>query len=123
MLVQIVDDNKKFRETLLRFITPIADEIIECGNGKEAVEAYAEHLPDFVLMDIKMPEMDGITAAKIIVERFPDARIILITDLNGPLFLKEGKRAGALAYFSKENLEEVKEFITNSIISKKKIEE
>lgn len=123
MLVQIVDDNKKFRETLLRFITPIADDIIECSNGKEAVEAYAEYLPDFVLMDIKMPEMDGITAAKIIVERFPGARIILITDLNEPLFIKEGKRAGALAYFSKENLEEVKEFITNCIISKKKIEE
>jgi CheY-like chemotaxis protein len=112
--VQIVDDNKKFRETLRKFILPVTESIFECENGQEAINTYKEYFPDFVLMDIRMPVLDGVTATRKILEMYPEARIILISD-NDKYFKKNLRESGALAFFPKENLSEVIDFINNML--------
>jgi len=116
MKIQIVDDNKKYRETMRKFILPLTQDIIECNNGNDAIDAYARYLPNFVLMDIKMPVMDGLNATKNIIQQFPDARIILITDYDQPSFQQAAMDAGAIAFYSKENLIEIKEYLSKELI-------
>jgi CheY-like chemotaxis protein len=70
----IVDDSDEIRRMLRTFVGSIADPIYECRDGGEACAAYAAHRPDWVLMDVSMLPMDGITATRQIVDRFPAAR-------------------------------------------------
>ncbi|AIY90279.1 response regulator [Geoglobus acetivorans] len=76
--VLIVDDDPMVREVLGIMLSSYC-RIISASNGKEAVAAYRKSKPDIVLMDILMPEMDGITATREIKAFDPDAKIIAIT--------------------------------------------
>ncbi len=75
--ILIVDDNEKLR-SIFRFILE-EYETIEARNGIEAIELYRKYSPDIVLMDILMPEMDGIEATKEILKINPKAKIAAIT--------------------------------------------
>ena len=102
--VMIVDDRQSFRELLKSFLKPWATEVVECSNGLEAVSRYGEATPDCVLMDIKMPEMDGLTATKRIKAAFPEARILVLTQYDEPDMRAAAREAGACGYLLKENL-------------------
>ena len=79
----IVDDADFMRLTLKNIIADSEFEIIaECENGREAVEKYRELQPDIVTMDITMPEMDGITAAKRILDFDEEAKIIIVSAMG-----------------------------------------
>lgn len=81
--VMIVDDADFMRLTLKNIIADSEFEIIaECENGREAVEKYRELQPDIVTMDITMPEMDGITAAKRILDFDEEAKIIIVSAMG-----------------------------------------
>jgi DNA-binding NarL/FixJ family response regulator len=112
----IVDNKEEMRKMLQLTVCNKGDIIIECSDGDEAIEAYAESKPDFVLMDIKMNSLNGIQATTFICEKFPDATIIIVTDYDTPAFRKAAKNAGAAAFFSKENLIHVKEFINDNVV-------
>ena len=84
---------------------------MECPDGIYAVDAYAEYLPDYVLMDIRMKNMNGIQATKKLREKFPAAKIIIITDYDTPAFRNAAMKAGAVAFISKENLTNIKNYI------------
>ncbi len=101
----IVDDNAAMRTMIRETIADEHDEIIECENGLQAVAAYGRVCPDWVLMDLLMDEMDGLTATKRIRESFPDAKIIIVTNYDGIPFRTEAYALGAKAYVLKENLE------------------
>ena len=107
----IIDDNTAMRELIKQEVCLEEDYIIECSDGEDAVEAYTKHLPDFVLMDIKMNKVNGIAATRLIREKFYDANIIIITDYDTPGFRTAAKTAGAVAFVAKENLFEVKKYI------------
>ncbi len=79
--VVIVDDHKLFRNGLSFILREIEDvEIIgEASNGKEFLTLLQESKPDLVLMDIKMPEMDGIEASKIALQQYPDLNILVLS--------------------------------------------
>ena len=79
MKIMIVDDNRQMRRMIVSLIDDLVEEIIECGDGSEAVPAYDEHRPDWVLMDIEMGRVDGIEATRQIRDAFPDARIVMVT--------------------------------------------
>lgn len=111
----IVDDNEAMRKMIRQSICNDEDIIIECPDGTDAVDAYARLRPEFVLMDIRMKTMGGIQATKTIYEQFPDAKILIVTDYNTAAFRQAAFNAGALAFFSKENLVEIKEFINNAV--------
>jgi CheY-like chemotaxis protein len=102
--VMIVDDRQSFRELLKSFLKPLATEVVECSNGLEAVDRYGEAPPDCVLMDIKMPVMDGLTATKQIKAAFPEARILMLTQYDEPDLRAAAQEAGACGYLVKENL-------------------
>ena len=107
----IVDDNEEMRKIIRQIVYAEEDIIVECSDGIDVFNAYAEHIPDYVLMDIRMKSMNGIIAAEKLREEFLDARIIIITGYDTPAFRQAAKNVGAIAFFSKENLSELKEFI------------
>ncbi len=104
MKVLIVDDNKKVREMLGMWLHDLVDEICECADGAEALEAYTSFLPDLVLMDWEMKRMDGITATQQIVSNFPKARIVMITMHNRKELRTTAIKAGVCDFILKENL-------------------
>ncbi len=108
MQLLIVEDNYHMRRLIKSVVSNIADCIIECGDGSEALEAYRAHRPDWVLMDIEMKNMDGLTATRQIKAAFPDARIVIVTEYDHLDWREEARRAGACGYVLKENLSEVR---------------
>jgi DNA-binding NarL/FixJ family response regulator len=100
----IVEDNENMRRTIRSIIAALAGETHECSDGSEALAAYAEHLPDWVLMDVKMKEMDGITATHQIKAAFPKANIMIVSDYDDPDLRIAARRAGASEYIVKDSL-------------------
>lgn len=82
MSLLIVDDNAKMRRLLKSLVADLDCAIHECSDGKEALAASAALQPDFVLMDIAMAEMDGITATQQLKEADPAAKIIIVTNYD-----------------------------------------
>jgi len=76
----------------------------EAANGEEAVEAYRLHQPDLMLMDLRMPVMDGVSAIGAIRDEFPDARIIALTTYEGDEDIHRALSAGARGYLLKDTL-------------------
>jgi len=107
----IIDDNPDMRKIIIRQICKEYDVCEECDDGINAEAVYSNFQPDYVLMDIQMRDMDGLTATKIIINKYPAARIIIVTDYDTPAFRVAAKKAGACGFVSKENLSDVREFI------------
>ena len=103
MKVMVVDDNTEMRQMICRIIGDGAH-TRECENGAEASLAYAEYLPDWVLMDLVMPEMGGIAATRLIRAAYPGARVIIVTSHDSRELREAAKEAGACAYVLKEDL-------------------
>jgi DNA-binding NarL/FixJ family response regulator len=102
--VLIVDDQRLMREGL-RTLIELEDDLEAVGeaeNGTAALAAYAELQPDVVLMDIRMPEMDGVEATRRICQQWPPARILILTTFDNDNYVFEGLRAGAMGYLLKD---------------------
>ncbi len=102
--ILIVDDQKLIRQGL-KTLLELEDDfkvVGELSNGKEVVSAYERLKPDVVLMDIRMPEMDGVQATRAIVTQFENAKIIILTTFNEDEYLFEAIRAGAVGYLLKD---------------------
>jgi DNA-binding NarL/FixJ family response regulator len=78
--------------------------VAEAGDGAEAVALYAEHSPDVVLMDLRMPRMDGVAAARQILAAHPEARIVALTSYEGDADIYRALDAGAYGYLIKDML-------------------
>ncbi len=104
MNLLIVDDNEPMRRTIKSLVGDLIREFYECSDGSQALAAYAENQPDWVLMDIEMGQVDGLTATKQIKEAYPDAKIIIVTNYDEPTLRERAKEAGACDYVMKENL-------------------
>ncbi|MBU5425824.1 response regulator transcription factor [Tissierella pigra] len=102
--VLIVDDQSLIREGL-RMMLGIYDNIFvvdEAINGKEAIEALKYKEVDLILMDIRMPIMNGVEATKIIKENYPDIKILILTTFNEDEYIFEGLKNGADGYLLKD---------------------
>ncbi len=106
--VLVVDDHKVVRKGLRTFISVTDDlELVgEAGNGEEAIEQVAALHPDVVLMDLKMPVMDGPTAIAEIRNRFPEVQIVALTSFDDESLAKRALEAGAIGYLFKDAEEE-----------------
>ncbi len=100
----LVDDQRLMREGLhtLLEMEPGIEVAGEAGNGQEALDAYARLQPDVVLMDVRMPIMDGVEATRRLRQRWPTARVIILTTFDDDEYVFEGLRAGALGYLLKD---------------------
>jgi DNA-binding NarL/FixJ family response regulator len=104
--VLTVDDHALIRDGVAALIANQKDMRLvgEASNGREAIEQFRSHRPDVTLMDLQMPEMNGINALIAIRSEFPDARIILLTTYAGDALCKRAMKAGAQAYILKGNV-------------------
>lgn len=102
--VLIADDHHVVRRGLLFFLKTQKDiEVVgEAANGREAVELTAELAPDIVLMDLVMPEMDGIQATKKIKAQFPDVHVLMLTSFSDRDHVVPAIEAGAAGYQLKD---------------------
>ena len=115
--ILIVDDSAAMRRAIKLVLKGLAAEIHECSDGSEAVVEYAVHLPDWVLMDIRMKETDGFTAIRQILTVFPNARIIVVTISTGDDMREAARSAGACAYVVKDNLLEIRQILIDRGLS------
>ena len=91
----VVDDAAFMRMRCVKLLKEEGHETIEAENGKLAVEAYQANKPDAVLMDITMPEMDGIEALKAIIAHDPAARVAMVTAVGQQDMVMTALKAGA----------------------------
>lgn len=100
--ILIVDDAAFMRMMIKDVLTKNGYDVVgEAENGVKAIEKYKEHRPDLVLMDITMPEMDGINAVKNIKSEFPDAKIIMCSAMGQQAMVIESIQAGARDFIVK----------------------
>lgn len=98
----IVDDSSVVRRSIERQLKmPKISTILQAGNGREAIELFLEHRPDFVTMDITMPEMDGLTCVSKIMAINPETRIMVISALGDAETAIEAVERGANEYVFK----------------------
>ena len=105
MRVLIADDHALFRDSLKSLLTARGHEVVgEARNGREAVELAKRVRPDVVLMDLTMPELDGLAATRLISADLPEVKVVVLTASDDDANLFEAIKSGAQGYLLK-NLE------------------
>jgi len=101
-----VDDHPVLRQGIAALIAAQSDMtlVAEAANGREAIQQFRAHQPDVTLMDLQMPELNGLDAMITIRGEFPDARIIVLTTYTGDVQARRALQAGARAYLLKNSL-------------------
>jgi DNA-binding NarL/FixJ family response regulator len=101
-----VDDHPIVRNGIARLVAIQTDMtlVAEATNGRDAIQQFRAHRPDVTLMDIQMPEMNGLDALSAIRTDFPDARVIVLTTYEGDVHILRALKAGAQGYLLKNTL-------------------
>lgn len=104
MKVLIVDDQTLIRDGLTTICERMPDvEVVgTAGDGEEAIRLAAERQPDVILMDLRMPRMDGIEATRRIRERHPDTQVVVLTTFSDDESVSAAIGAGAIGYLTKD---------------------
>ena len=105
MRILIADDHALFRDGLRSLLLAQGHEVVgEAKNGREAIELARQLRPDLLLMDVQMPELDGIAATRIIATEMPDMKVVILTASEEEAKLFDAIKSGAQGYLLK-NLE------------------
>ena len=110
----IADDEAFIRQVLLKMLERLEVEVVAVAeNGQQAVDLYAEHRPDLAILDIAMPEMDGLVALKEILAIDAEARVLMCTSFSSKQYVVEAVKLGAKGYLNKPfDLDKIRERIT-----------
>jgi DNA-binding NarL/FixJ family response regulator len=102
--VLLVDDQALFREGLETLLSVHSDiQVVgQASNGQEAVEVAAEVHPDVVLMDVRMPVLDGVGATRLLKDALPQCRVIVLTTFDDDEYIFDALRTGAAGYLLKD---------------------
>ena len=102
-----VDDHPLFRNGIAALLAtqPDMSLVAEASNGREAIQLFRAHRPDVTLMDLQMPEMNGLDALLAIRGEYPEARIIMLTTYSGDVQVMRSLQVGARAYLLKNLLD------------------
>jgi CheY-like chemotaxis protein len=114
MTILIADDNAQVRRMLKTLLRNLAEVIVECEDGAAAVSEYAATQPDWALLDVQMPRLDGLQATRAIKARWPHARVVIVTNYNDADLRAEALAAGAYDYVLKENLRTLRQLLTSA---------
>jgi CheY-like chemotaxis protein len=112
MTVLIVEDDRAMRQLIRRMIHDLVENLYECSSGGEAVVAYRTHRPDWVLMDIRMDGVDGLTATLQIITAWPEARVVIVTGYDDGSLRDAAREAGACHYVLKDDLHVLRSILT-----------
>ena len=98
-----VDDHPLLREGISAMVKsqPDMELVAEASTGKEGIDRFREHQPDITLMDLRLPDMNGIEAMATIRAEFPEARVIILTTFEGDVEIQRALEAGARGYLLK----------------------
>src|ERR1700685_552559 len=104
--IMAVDDHPLLRQGIVGLVADQSDMkmVAEASNGREAIQQFRSHRPDVTLMDVQMPEMNGVDAMVWIRGEFPEARIIVLTTYAGDVQVLRALKAGARGYLLKNSL-------------------
>jgi CheY-like chemotaxis protein len=111
--ILLVDDNDSIRELLHGLVADLAENIYECRDGAEALILYALEQPTWVLMDIQMAVMDGLTATRQITAEHPTAQVMIVTDHDDATTREAARSAGACAFVAKADLLSARQLLTS----------
>ena len=102
--VLLADDQELFREGLETLLSVHSDiQVVgQACNGREAVDVAAQVRPDVVLMDVRMPVLDGVRATRLLLETLPECRVIVLTTFDDDEYIFDALRAGAAGYLLKD---------------------
>ena len=102
-----VDDHPLLRNGIAALLATQPDMclVAEASNGREAIQQFRAHRPDITLMDLQMPEMNGLEALMAIRGEFPEARVIMLTTYSGDVQVMRSMQVGARAYLIKNLLD------------------
>jgi CheY-like chemotaxis protein len=114
----IVEDNDNMRRVIGSILSDFAGELYERSDPAEALAAFAEHLPDWVLMDLGLGTKDGIAAIRQIKASFPEARIMIVTDYDDAELRHSALEAGAAECVVKANLLDICRILQSDLQSK-----
>jgi CheY-like chemotaxis protein len=112
MKILIADDDARMRQMVKQTVASLATEFYEAADGGEAIAICAAQRPDWVLMDLRMKPMDGLRATAEIKARFPETRVVIVSQYDEAELRVEAARVGACAYVLKENLQELPGILT-----------
>ena len=104
----IVDDHAAVRKLIRQLAAHADDIVLECATGDEAVRIAPEFQPDVVTMDVRMPGLCGIDAARAIAAAQPSARVVMVTTHDQPDLRRAAREAGAFAYLRKDSLADIR---------------
>ena len=101
--VLIADDHALIREGIAMIVSSQSDMVLvsQASGGKDVIAQYREHRPDVTLMDLRMPDLNGIDALLAIRAEFPEARVIMLTTFEGEEEVQRSLKAGACGYLLK----------------------
>ena len=116
--ILIVDDSARMRRIIRETVKDLVEEIFEAQDGGAAIESYLLHKPDWVTMDLEMKPVDGLTAARAIKDRDPQARILIVTVHDAKAFCEAARQAGAVGYILKDDLVNIREVIAPGCTSR-----
>ncbi len=104
--ILIVDDNAEFRRQLKNFLLSESDINVlgEASNGKQAILKTLKLKPDFVLMDVSMPVLNGLEAIKKILAMVPEARVVMLSNFDAEEYKQAARETGAVGYVIKKNV-------------------
>jgi two-component system response regulator DegU len=100
----LVDDSVEVRRTIRAVVADLVADVAECGDGDEVLARFEAFRPDLVLMDIRMPRMDGIRATELLKAAHPGARVVMVSDFEEDDLRAAAHEAGAEGYVTKSDL-------------------
>jgi DNA-binding NarL/FixJ family response regulator len=106
--ILLADDQKVFVESLKTYLEESSQELKVIGlaaNGQEVIEAVERDRPDIVLMDVRMPVVDGVEATKVIHKKYPEVKIVMLTTFDDEEYLHTALNHGASGYLLKEDID------------------
>lgn len=110
--ILIVDDDTRMRRAIAEMVSGLGMTIHEASDGAEAVNLFAAELPDWVLMDLRMKPVDGLSATAQIKAHSPEARVVIVSQYDDAALREAAGRVGACGYVLKENLYELSGILT-----------
>ena len=113
-MILIAEDKAEVRRMIRKLIEDIDASIVECSDGGAAIDAYESNHPDFVLMDINMYPIDGLTAAKEILRRHPEAEIIIVSQHQDAQTRETALAIGVTAFVGKDDLTPLRDLLVQT---------